>query len=385
MAPVSDRRWWTLPRRDLLLLPLIALATAILLLVPAELIVRQQHPAVLVDTCIVETATTSVVNHGKPNCVSQTKTAEGPWVTNRYNACGYRSSEPCGAKPAGSLRVAVVGSSTAAGFLTPYADTMAARSARALTVRCGRPVEFQNLGAYGNIGERLVLSAREAMTLTPDAMVVAIDPFDFDPSGALADIGAAPGLKRSVLARVRERISSSSLLYMESYYLLREDASYLPLYLGLAHGADFMRVPMPPKWRKSVEAFDHAIAQVAAVARARSVPVLVVFVPQRAQAVLASSRRPNAQFDPRAFPKLLERIAHSHGVAFVDSTLEIPKDTPSADIFYAVNSHINGRGHEFVSHALIRAMTESGMTSFAQRCEPAGQGYAERQPPVHFR
>jgi len=366
METPSEPRWWTLPRRDLLLLPLIALATFAALLVPAELFVRERNPSALLDACVV--ATPSTVNHGKPNCVSRTKTAEGPWVINRYNECGYRTPESCGPKPPGSLRVAVIGSSTAAGYLTPYDETMAARSARALTARCKRPVEFQNLGAYGNLGQRMVVAAEEAMPLDLDALVIPIAPFDFEPSGAGAEIGAKPEAHSNPLRRIRERISSSSLLYMESYYLLRDDASYLPVYLGLGHGADFMRTPMPDGWRRRVEEFDAALARIAALARARSVPVLLVFIPQRAEAVLATSSRSNPEFHPAAFPRMLARIAQKHGVAFVDTTPEIPRNLPSAEMFYAVNSHINARGHELVSRAIVREMTGPAFASFAGKC-----------------
>jgi len=365
-----EQRWWTLPRRDLVLLPLILIGTMLLLLVPTELIVRNHHPAELVDRCVVETASMTVANHGKPHCMSRTKAPEGPWVNNNYNACGYRSPEPCGPKPADSLRVAVIGSSIAAGYLIPFDDSFAERSAKALTAQCARPVEFQNLGSYGNIGGRLVVSAKEAMTLNPDALVIPIDPFDLDPVGAKDNLGASQARKRGILAWTRSQISGSSLLYMASYYLLQDDASYLPFYLGTARGADFLRLPMPIQWRASLAAFDQSLARVAAISRARSVPVLIVFVPQRAQAALAAMPRPDPDFHADTLPALLATIARKHGFSFADTTQRIPRNLQSSKFFYAVNGHMNGDGHELVSRAVVAAMTAQTMHAFARKCMP---------------
>jgi hypothetical protein len=365
-APPPKIKWWPLPKRDMLLLPLIAIGTIAALLLPAEFVIRSQHPAELVDQCTIGSKSPAI--HGRPNCVSRTKAAEGPWVTNSYNECGYRNPESCGPKPAGTLRVAMIGSSTSAGYLTAYDDSMAARTARTLTAQCKRPVEFQNLSAAGNLGKRVVASASEAMALDPDAIVLAVDPFDFEPSGAGAVVGGGPVPQRNLLRRIRDRVSASSLLYMESYLLLRDDASYVPLYLGLGHGADFMRSPLPKGWRRQVEMFDASVAQIAALAKARSVPFLIVFIPQRAQASLASSRKADPNFHPFAFPALLNTIALRHGAAFVDATREIAPGTPSSRIFYPVNGHINAQGHALASHAIVDRLTSAAMAPFADKC-----------------
>ena len=63
-----------------------------------------------------------------PNCTARYKAGEGPWAENSYNACGYRTEHPCGPKPPGSFRVALIGSSTSMGYLIPYQQTFAVRT-----------------------------------------------------------------------------------------------------------------------------------------------------------------------------------------------------------------------------------------------------------------
>ena len=363
-------------KRDFLLLPLIAIGTMLILIVPAEWAFRTAYPAVLADVCIAKTPLHPYA-HGLANCTSYLKASEGPWAANRYNACGYRTPEGCGLKPVGSLRVAVVGSSTGAGYAVRYEDTMSARAARALSKRCGRPVEFQNLGVPGEQSRKLARRSTEALSLVPDALLVVISPFDFELTADLrADDPAERTAKKSPVRRMKAAISSSRMLYMGSYFLLRDDGSYLPIYLRSGSNPDFMRVPMPPRWQDALHAFDVAMAKVARQAREHGVPVTLLFVPQRAEAAMASSHMHQAGFDPQQLPRMLRAIAARNGVAFADMLPEIPPQTPSATIFYPVNGHINAEGHALASKALLRRMTAPG--KFMDKCLAPAPGLVGR-------
>lgn len=60
-----------------------------------------------IDSCRVADANIGFAN--RPGCISRMKNAESSWETNQYNDCGYRTKESCGPKPAGTIRVALVG------------------------------------------------------------------------------------------------------------------------------------------------------------------------------------------------------------------------------------------------------------------------------------
>ena len=353
-------------KRDFLLLPLIAIGTMLILIVPAEWAFRTVYPAKLEDRCIAASSRGRYA-HGIPNCTSYLKVSEGPLATVHYNACGYRTPDGCGPKPADSLRVAVVGSSTGAGYAVPYAETMAARTSRALRALCRRPVEFQNLGVPGEQSRALVGRSKEAMGLDPDALVVVISPFDFELTADMkADNDAERSAKTSPVRRLKAAVSSSRMLYMGTYFVLRDDGSYLPIYLHSGINADFMRAPMPKRWQTAVGAFEKAFGRVALLARAQGVPLTLMFVPQRAEAAMVSSGVPQPGFDPLQLPAMLRAIAAKHGATFANMLPEIAPQTPSGSIFYAVNGHINGRGHALASAALLRQMTAPG--PFMDKC-----------------
>ena len=351
-----------MPRRDLILLPLVVILTLLALFIPAELASRAYFQDEEVDSC---QGLSEPVVHGKPGCISRTKAPEGPWVTNRYNECGYRTPEPCGSKPAGSLRVAVLGASTSAGYLTPYDESMAAVAAKALTRLCGRPVEFQNLGEAGNYGSRLVASAKEALTLKPDLIVLVIAPIDFErmddhPSQTTEQ----PTL--SIIARLKNLTSFSRLLYIEQYFILLHDSIYIPLFLRSGDKPDFMRSPLSPAWSDRLRTFEVILGEVAKLTR--GIKTVLLFVPQRAQAAIAASGDVNGTFNPELLPDSLSKIAESEGISFVDVTRSIPANTSSSRFFYAINGHPNGLGHSAMAGSLVHQVVSPGMEPFGANC-----------------
>ena len=82
-----------LPRRDLWLLPLTALATLTMLLAGSEVAARVIWPEQIINHCMMVDPTLGI--HYRPNCAAVMKAAEGPWVLSHYNDCGYRSTASC--------------------------------------------------------------------------------------------------------------------------------------------------------------------------------------------------------------------------------------------------------------------------------------------------
>ena len=86
----------------------------------------------------------------KPDCTYQTKVAEGPWVTYHFQFVRlYRTYDSCGPKPAGTLRVVLIGSSIAEGMNVPFEETFGQRTARAIAKATGRKVEVEDTAFEG--------------------------------------------------------------------------------------------------------------------------------------------------------------------------------------------------------------------------------------------
>jgi hypothetical protein len=370
--PPERRR---LPRRDLVILPLLVLATLALVLGGAELVSRVVYPSQEADSCFI-THPDASGRRFRGNCTARIKVAEGPWTTATYNACGYRTPEACGVKPTGARRVAVIGSSTAAGYLVKYDDTFAARSARALTRACHQPVEFQNLGGAGYNGRRVLPRADEALSLDPDLMVMILTTVDMEQADK--DDGAAAAVSPGLAARIKETIWASRALYMEQYFLLSNDETYLPFYLKVASKAGFLQTHMPPLWTRRAADAERVVAQVADKARARGVPFVLIFAPSRASAAMKASGRTWPGYDAFAMPRELRAAVERHGAQFIDATRAIPVGQPTKRYFYTVNGHMNAEGHRLLSEAFVARVTGSPGEPFGS-CAPQ----ASPEPPAN--
>ena len=357
-----------LPRRDYVILPLLSLLTVLVLLAGAEVASRIAFVQHEKDACMM--ADPVLGTRFRPNCTSDVKAAEGPWVTNHYNACGFRSPQPCGAKPAGSVRVAVLGSSIAQGYLVPYQQTFAARAAAQLTQACHTQVQFQNLASIGYVWGRLADRVDAAIDLHPDAAVIAVVPFDlqqseYQPNQPARAQQHSPG----PLKTVESLLENSRAVVAAQHFLFRQPGPYVRLYLQYGDRADFLRPPFSQAWQQRLSDFDHLMAGIAAKFRAAGIPVTLVFVPERAQAALLSAHHAPSGVNPWAFGQEIGAIAHRNGIGYVDMSEAMSRIPDAANLYYPVDGHLSGQGNKFLARLVaqqlqrdVPALTHCGMS-----------------------
>lgn len=351
-----------LPRRDLWLLPLISGLTALCLLGGAEVAARLIWPGQLDNTCRMPDPVLGY--RYRPNCSAVMKTPEGPWYTSSYNSCGYRTQAPCGPKPAGSHRIALIGSSTSEGYLVEYQDTIAARVGMNLTRMCHAPVEVQNLGGPGYIGDRLRARMDEALRLRPDAVLLLITPFDVEDASA-GKIGSEK-TDRSVQKRLFEHLKQSRAFGMAESFLFRDPSVYVPLYLRYGDKADFLRPPFTPLWQERLSLMDRVIAELADQAHRANVALMVAFVPQEAQvAMMAPGRAAPPGVQPMALPKAIEDIATRHGAEFADTTPALSAQPTPEKLYYRVDGHLDGNGQPIAAAAIAGTLADQADGPFA--------------------
>ncbi len=375
-----------LPRRDLILLPLISLLTMILLMGAAEIGTRLIWPEEKADSCLAKHG--ELGYRASPNCISHTKAAEGPWVENHYNDCGLLSRNSCRAPVGDRLRLAAVGSSISFTYLVPWDQSWQGLTAARLSKMCGRPVDYQNYAGLYNLNES-AMRAPEAAATHPQAAVMFIDttdlfqdpPADFDLNLAahLDHItplpGHLPGLAglRDNLQFKRLKADSRAALIGE-HFAFKSGRTYLDLYLRNGDKADFLRPPFTPAWRRRLAVLDKDLGYMADQLRAQNAPLLVVYVPQQAQAELISGLS-GPGTDPYAINKAIGDIARRHGATFIDASPRFlsVRDVPS--YFYPVDGHLNDKGN-----AMLAEVVEQGLVGGSKplvpgcRVPPTGKG-----------
>lgn len=336
-----------LPKRDYILLPLIVLATILLMLGCGEALVRVFWAEQSDEACAYQTP---LGKRFRPNCSSPEKAAETPWVVNAYNNCGYRTAESCVVRGSDQLRVVVFGSSAARGALVAYEQTFAAQASAALTRACGSMVDFQNLGTGWDEVDQIDRRIPEALALKPTAIVIVIGPYDVehlkDPSQGASKAMGFPFNLHDLDAQLRK----SRLFLVGQHYLYRDPAVHIAAFLrNGSESSGYLRIPLPESWHKRVEDIGALLDRITAQTAPARVPVLVFYLPARPQAALEIPKYARPDVDPTGLGKALRAVSTRAGAVFVDTTPDFAGADDFGSLYYPADGHPTPAGHSVIA------------------------------------
>lgn len=360
----------TLPRRDLWLLPLISVLTVIVMLGAAEIGARVVWPEQGLNSCEVHGADHAATF--RPNCTSTMKTAEGPWYTNQYNECGFRTPQSCGRPPDGTLRIALLGSSIAEGLWVRYPDTLGARLAYDLTRKCATPVDVQNLGGHAYTGDRLIGRMEEALAVRPNAVLLMVTPYDIQKvldGQKMSDGGIDDGRDGGELRRLSLTLRESRAVVVASHFLFRNRSvavnraiSYLDRYGDIA---DYLRPPFTPAWQERLRHFDVLIGKLSDRAHEAGAPLILAYVPPVVPVVLVASSTVPPGVDPFALVNGIRAVAEGHGAVFVDTSQDLSQRERPELLYYQVDAHLSGQGLPVVASIIADKLMSKSLATFA--------------------
>ncbi|WP_416423974.1 SGNH/GDSL hydrolase family protein [Pseudomonas sp. App30] len=363
----NEQRKPRLPRRDLVLIPMLVGVTLAVLLGAGEGLARYFYPAQQLDSCQIPDDIMGT--RFKPDCTSSTKAPEGPWVTNHYNDCGFRSQGSCASKPAGALRIVAFGSSLTQGYLVPYEQSYPVRVGASLATSCHRAIDVQDVASIGYNWSRAKLDFDEAVKLAPDLLITSIvpfdlerDPADFEASSAPAAPAPEPPLLNRLYVAIKEQARSA---YVAQYFYFKNAEAFTDLYLHYGEKANFLRTPFTPFWQSRLDTYEKLLADMADQARAAHVPLVLVYVPQRAQVAMISGTRTPPGVDPWAFSRAIGDIARRHGIVYVNTSDEFSHLKNAADLYYPVDGHPSGAGHAVIADAVVQRLVNLPDDRFA--------------------
>ena len=346
-------------KRDHWLLPLVCLCTISLCLLGSEGIASCFLVSQGSDTCRVYGSLLGF--RYRPNCITRMKLAEGPWVINSYNDCGYRTREFCRTKPKGTTKIALFGSSISEGYMVASDDEFASQTGRELTNFLKHPVEVQNLGREQCFPICAYHQVDEALALRPAMMVLTISDLDIqrlNPS-PIPDLNTVAPAKVSLTSEEKlvQMLKESKATLAATYLLSKIDPEFVRLrvqrYVKRGGDSGYLWVPLPSPWEARVEAMDVIIGMIEAKCRKANVPFVLLEVPTFQQDVVLKSRDLAPGVDPYQLSGRLNSIAVKNGVQFV-STLDAFKDGPDPnEVFYVLDDHSNKQGHSIVAKVLV--------------------------------
>lgn len=355
-----------LPRRDLFLIPLIVILTSIILLVAGEISARFLFPMQIADSCIVPDPVLGV--SVRANCHSRSKALEGPWVENHYNECASRSETSCTKHP-DNIRIVAFGESISQGYLVPYSESYPVRLANMLGATCHRTVDSQNVAVPGYAWTLVELNLERALQLNPDLLIMSVTPFNLEEDPERKIQNSAPQTSDGVHAIISD-IKQSRLAYVAQSFYAKNGDRFAEIYLKYGEKANFLRAPLSPFWQDRLKAYDHILEDISNRAHAAAVPLVLVYVPQRAQAILMKNPlSATTTLDPRILARHIHELAEKHDIIFVDSSENFASSPHPGDNYYPVDGHPNATGHAVIAQAIASAFRADPLHFKLAQCQ----------------
>jgi hypothetical protein len=347
-----------LPLRDWILLPLIGAMTIAILGRGAKLIADREvvRSKQVVGTCIQQTG--SGPRHGVPSSVCVEKNSSSQVVEYRFNSCGDRTPLDCGPKPAGVYRIVLIGSSIPMGWGVSESDSLAERLTSDLSQSTHRRVEVYNSAMEGSGGSPNTLADRmpRIMALQPDLILWVMSSWDIDPDKIRVQEKVSQGGNSGwqapdrILAKFRIRSWLTEVLF-------RSESVYMSAYIkNIQEGAQ-----LPADSSNDEDArmrlFSVDAGAIVEGAKAKGVPVVATFLPNRGEAALIFVSPRPAAVDPVRLNNELGTIMVSKGATYVYILPDLQK-APNLDGLYdQLGFHLNVKGHAVLTQILAKAIT----------------------------
>jgi hypothetical protein len=330
-----------------------------------------------------------VGHHMEPNLRTQGRW-EGGYFPLEANAAGFRDRPHQVQKPAGVLRIAVLGDSFSEGFSVPLEHTFFRHLERRLQARLGRAVEVLNF-AIGDTGqaEQLLLLQDPVLGYRPDVIVLTVFPLNDVVNNGVGFAGrnASPsddyrpyfvtgphGLDRAYAQPFWGRLRRASYLLAQGEFgwlavrhaLARRNiwADYDPKRHQIPNLESRIVVAGPDEgpWVEGWAVTETLLAEINRTAEHHAVPVLFVTIPFKEQVHEAMREAWLKQLPPPAgrgydFDRPEKRFADIYArqrLRFVNllDPLRRAARPESGPLYLDPDGHWNARGHAVVAEIL---------------------------------
>lgn len=161
------------------------------------------------------------------------------------------------------------------------------------------------------------------------------------------------------------------------YYLYQSQSLYVKTVQqeNAEEGMLFLRSALNIYWQSHLQIADAYFADITARSKAAGVPLVVVLVPNRAQAAMVSMGQWPAGYDPYKLDDELRTLIKRHGGIYVD-ILPDYRNLPNPEKgYFSVDGHPNGNGHTTISRLLAKELTNGAVPALraATRSQTASE------------
>jgi hypothetical protein len=289
-----------------------------------------------------------------------------------FDECGQRNIVPCNV-PAekGALRIAAIGNSFTEGAMVGV-DEIYINVAAKILEGAGRRARVWNFSVTGWDPRQFFERLPDALLTKPDVVVVGLLPNSLFEGPSLENVAhmreavrrvGAAEMRRmqqwrwfndfsSLEATMRTLVDSSRAMIVLQHYLFQIDGLYFALYRSRGETGDYLASDLAPVWHTRVRNVIALLREMKARTEQSGARFMVVYIPQRIQAVMLGIPDLSPMYDPFSLGNLLK--ADAPDIDFVDF-METLKVQPSASaLYYPWDGHLTARGQHLLGEALAR-------------------------------
>lgn len=356
----------SLPKRDWILFPLISLSTIVIIVMGVFWLSAAVFPPSTggLYQCVMGTGSDQVYGlHGSPNTVCRGSNRDTPSVEYRMNSCGHRTSMACDApKPAGVFRIVMVGSSVAIGEGVPVEKTLASLLPAELTRQTGRKIQLYNEGMFAEVPDAVAQYFDQVLPQQPDLVLWVVTPHDLTQT-ATPKSAKDPLQRDNYWRRLLNALAEWPANVALDSFLYSNVDRYLRTYLQTGADAGFLRTQYDPAWQYYLHQFAFDLLQVELKARTAGVPVVVAYIPNRAQAAMVSMNYASPGFDAYHIDREMRSAMEADGGMFVDTVPDFSKVPVVARYYFPVNGHPTEEGCALIAKMISRQLMASARLS----------------------
>jgi len=172
--------------------------------------------------------------------------------------------------------------------------------------------------------------------------------------------------------KLRDRFDQTRAALMLKHFLLEDETQgkYLTSYLQNEVDAGFLKSQPSAKWQLLEQNFEREAAAFEAQAKAAGVPLVAVFVPNRAQAAMISMGKPPEGYDPYRLDRELGKIVASHGGTYLDILPDYRTIPNPEQSYFPVDGHPNANGHAMIADFLEKELTHGAVPALGANSQP---------------
>lgn len=285
----------------------------------------------------------------------------------KINQCGFRGENSCSFENSKKLQILGLGDSFTFGAEVQHVETYLYVFQKHLSEKWNNSIEILNAGVGGWGIFQYYLFLEQAIKKSPDVITIGLLPNDFFGSfdGVTTENfnkNLSTATKSSIeggwYLKFKSFIKQSMFVNWLAYTFLSIDDVYAVMYKAKTGEDSYLRKTYSKEWENKMNVAKAVLSEMKAKAKENNIELVLVMIPQKAQALLLEYPEKFKDFDPYHFSRHFHSIGNQLSLPVVDFIDFLASHPNPLSLYFPLDGHLNPEGQrllgEFMADEFIR-------------------------------